>query len=979
MKKGSSMRDLSVIIPARNEVFLARTIDNLLENKKANTEIIAVLDGYWPDPPIKDHPDVNILHYSVPIGQRAAVNAGARASAAKYVMKLDAHCAVDDGFDVKLMAHCEPDWTVIPRMYNLHAFDMVCDGCGHAVYQGPTPEKCEKCGGPGPFHKNIIWKPRFSRRTDFMRFDAGMKFAYWPEYEKRPEAQGDVVPLLSSIGACFFMERERFWEIGGLDEAHGSWGQFGTEIACKSWLSGGQHMVNKTTWFSHMFRTQKDFSFPYEIRFQDQEAAREYSRDLWLNNKWAGARYPLSWLIQKFAPVPEFDDNGKAVPAVERKTVKRTRRHRPLLSVLIPARNERYLQNTIDDLHKNLATDYEIIVGLDDYDPDPPLAQHERVRVHRAKKRIGMRPMINVLAGLARGKYLMKTDAHCCFDQGYDQKLIDICGPGKTVLGIRYELDVEAWQRKERTNCDFRYLSNPDVDEMGGLRGLPWHEFKKGTKGEKVSESMSLSGSGWLMEKAQWDAWGGLDENHGTFGQEGAEIACKTWLSGGQLLINRETWYAHWNRGKAPYALSRKQRDRSVAYSIDYWMNNRWPLQKYAFNWLIDKFNPPGWPENISGDPLPAQKQVSLYKGFQVDYKKKYRGLSVDNLWEKRIAIAEPGKRWRIALMYESFMEVVEKLRGGHVFTDDEIRRSRYYHYLLTHTVRFKVIPQTINKFKARWDGYVIRKFKSGIRLFESIRNDGLKAPLEFYREDGAMLLWKGYRRLVILKALGVKEAGVVTHLDKTCKKLPPLFAPVKTGRVSIDDLAQAQFAQFGGRATDKYWTHRYTPIYDQVLGGLRDKKIKILEIGLARGASLALWHAAFPKAEIFGIDKDADVWREMAGDLDRIKTFVGKQEDINFLIGEVIPEGPFDVIIDDCGHKPENQMVSFTALWPALKSHGWYILEDCFRNFLSKNKDGVSVPDVFSKFVPEIYDNQRILSLLFRYNLCLVQKGIEP
>ena len=35
------------------------------------------------------------------------------------MMKLDAHCAVDEGFDVKLMADCEPDWTVVPRMFNL--------------------------------------------------------------------------------------------------------------------------------------------------------------------------------------------------------------------------------------------------------------------------------------------------------------------------------------------------------------------------------------------------------------------------------------------------------------------------------------------------------------------------------------------------------------------------------------------------------------------------------------------------------------------------------------------------------------------------------------------------------------------------------------------------------------------------------------------------------------------------------------------
>ena len=82
-------------------------------------------------------------------------------------------------------------------------------------------------------------------------------------------------------------------------------------------------------------------------------------------------------------------------------------------------------------------TDYEIIVGLDEYDPDPPLLEHPKVRVFRSEKRMGMRPMINELARLATGKYIMKTDAHCAFDNGYDKKLVNICKPGKTVLGIR--------------------------------------------------------------------------------------------------------------------------------------------------------------------------------------------------------------------------------------------------------------------------------------------------------------------------------------------------------------------------------------------------------------------------------------------------------------------------------------------------------------------------------------------------------------
>jgi glycosyltransferase involved in cell wall biosynthesis len=120
------MRDLSVIIPARNEIFLQRTIEEVLSKSEADTEVIAVLDGYWPAPPVLDNDRVIVVHHTKPIGQRAATNEGARISQAKYIMKLDAHCALDQGFDRKMIEDCQPDWMMIPAMWNLHAFDWVC-------------------------------------------------------------------------------------------------------------------------------------------------------------------------------------------------------------------------------------------------------------------------------------------------------------------------------------------------------------------------------------------------------------------------------------------------------------------------------------------------------------------------------------------------------------------------------------------------------------------------------------------------------------------------------------------------------------------------------------------------------------------------------------------------------------------------------------------------------------------------------------
>jgi glycosyltransferase involved in cell wall biosynthesis len=297
------MRDLSVIIAARNEMFLPQTVANVLKKLRADTEVIVVLDGAWPEVPLPQNDRLNIIYHSESTGQRQACNEAVRLSRAKYIMKLDAHCTVGLGFDTVLINSAQElgrETTQIPMQFNLHAFDWVCPN-GHRRYQGPSGV-CKECGQPTV--RDILMKPRWNRMTNRWRFDKDLKFNYWQSKQKT-----GYIKTLSCLGACWFMERERYWDIGGMDEEHGSWGQMGTELGCKSWLSGGRMVTNMNTWFSHMFRTQGgDFSFPYEMHGRDQHKAQKHSRDIWLNNKWPKAKYSLKWLLQKFWPIPGWTD-----------------------------------------------------------------------------------------------------------------------------------------------------------------------------------------------------------------------------------------------------------------------------------------------------------------------------------------------------------------------------------------------------------------------------------------------------------------------------------------------------------------------------------------------------------------------------------------------------------------------------------------------------------------------------------------------
>jgi predicted SAM-dependent methyltransferase len=276
---------VSIIIPARNEIYLEKTIKNILENATGDIEIIVVLDGWVPNPPIfVDGTKVKFIHNKESIGQRQAINQAAKQATGNYFMKIDAHCAVDKGFDTKLIVDCEYDWTVIPRMYNLD----VKTWQPKFINDTATAIRRRKLHD----YMYIGWNEKNELRT-----------LYYPskenaEWHSRTELIDDT---MSCMGCCFFMHMDRFWELGGCDEGHGGWGSQGIEVAMKAQLSGGALKVNKKTWFAHWFRAS-DGGFPYEISGRAIDRSRKYAADLWLNNKWEKQTRDVKWLIDKFNP-----------------------------------------------------------------------------------------------------------------------------------------------------------------------------------------------------------------------------------------------------------------------------------------------------------------------------------------------------------------------------------------------------------------------------------------------------------------------------------------------------------------------------------------------------------------------------------------------------------------------------------------------------------------------------------------------------
>lgn len=328
------MQDLTIIIPARNEMFLKRTIDDIFEHIEGDTHVIAILDGQWANEPIPDHERLTLIHHSESVGQRRSSNEAASIARSKYLMKVDAHCSFDQGFDVKMISLMEDDMTCVPIMRNLHAFDWVCEE-GHRRYQSPSgpcktawcenghrndeqvkrngglPTECEICKKEfthrvcgKPTTMDIRWIAKTNPINTCYRFDKTMHFKYWNDYGKK--LKGDLTETLSIQGSCFMLTKEKWFELDICSESFNSWGQQGVEVACKTWLSGGRVLVNRTTWYAHLFRTQGgDFGFPYDHPQSKIDENRELSKELFRDNKWEKAVLPFEWLIAKFNP-PEW-------------------------------------------------------------------------------------------------------------------------------------------------------------------------------------------------------------------------------------------------------------------------------------------------------------------------------------------------------------------------------------------------------------------------------------------------------------------------------------------------------------------------------------------------------------------------------------------------------------------------------------------------------------------------------------------------
>lgn len=121
-------------------------------------------------------------------------------------------------------------------------------------------------------------------------------------------------------------------------------------------------------------------------------------------------------------------------------------------------------------------------------------------------------------------------------------------------------------------------------------------------------------------------------------------------------------------------------------------------------------------------------------------------------------------------------------------------------------------------------------------------------------------------------------------------------------------------------------WRH-YFEIYERHLARFRGRPVRVLEIGVFGGGSLPMWREYFgPDCQVYGVDIDPEC---IAHQADGVAIFIGDQASPEFwqtFLAEV-PE--VDVVLDDGGHRANQQIVTFEALLPHIAPGGVYLCED--------------------------------------------------
>lgn len=298
------------------------------------------------------------------------------------------------------------------------------------------------------------------------------------------------------------------------------------------------------------------------------------------------------------------------------------------LAILIPSRNEEFLQKTVEDIFEHSEADTEVIIGLDGHvnsfsQKDLPA---DRLKI-LFRPVMGQRAMTNRLAKLTNAEYIMKVDAHRSFSKGFDVEMLKDMDKNTILAPRMMNLHAYDWNCPEHLRtyqgkkcCDkaekvivWQPKNKPLMSNYVFDSNMIF-QYADEQKKEELTETMCLQGSAWMVSRETYWELDLSGEDFGSWGQQGVELGCKMWLSGGRVLTTNKADYAHLFRkeDEFPYQRDMKQVDHANTHCRELFLGNKWDKQTCSIQSLIEQFNYPcDWTkENVDKLCKPFRKDV---------------------------------------------------------------------------------------------------------------------------------------------------------------------------------------------------------------------------------------------------------------------------------------------------------------------------------------------------------------------------------
>jgi hypothetical protein len=161
--------------------------------------------------------------------------------------------------------------------------------------------------------------------------------------------------------------------------------------------------------------------------------------------------------------------------------------------------------------------------------------------------------------------------------------------------------------------------------------------------------------------------------------------------------------------------------------------------------------------------------------------------------------------------------------------------------------------------------------------------------------------------------------------------------------------------------------THNYTIFYEKYLKKLKNKKIKILELGSHEGKGLAAFYHYFPNAKLYGANINPFQMRFDSKRIDEIYIDVSSKEIVQ------------NVIIDDASHNLRDILLTLPILFKNLNRGGYYIIEDINQFDVFKNLNPTSEKLTPLKILKNMQEEKEFISnFISKDDVKYLKKNIE-